>query len=244
MKKIFLITILSLFLSACATEDVALVLNEISKTSGQSGAAGLTQSEIIAGLKEALRVGSDTVVQQLGAVDGFNADPAIHIPLPKSLHKARDLANKTGLGNHFDALELKLNRAAEAATPKAKALLWDSIKQMTLTDAKNILYGPNDAATRYFERTMSPSLAKEMRPIVTSSLSEVGAIQAYEKATYSLGPFAQLLPDYKTELTNHVVQLGMGGIFTYLAKEEAAIRSNPVKRTTEILQRVFGSLGR
>lgn len=242
MKKRFLSAFLFLFLTGCASEDVNLVLNELAKSSAQPGGSSLTQTEIIAGLKDALRVGSETVVQQLGTKDGFNSDPLIHIPLPNSLHKTRDLANKVGLGNYFDSLELKLNRAAEAATPKAKALLWDSIRQITLTDAKNILYGPKDAATRYFEKTMSPSLAKEMQPIVRNSLSEVGAIQAYEKATGSLGNFASVLPDYKQQLTDHVVKLGMDGIFTYLAKEEAAIRDNPVKRTTEILQRVFGNL--
>lgn len=243
MKKHTLIFLFAIGLTGCATEDIALVMGELSKSSQSGGNSSLTQTEIVSGLKEALRVGSETVVQQLGTTDGFNADPLIHIPLPKSLHKARNLAEKIGMGSHFQTLELKLNRAAEAATPKAKALFFDAIKQITLTDARNILRGPDDAATRFFQQKMTPTLSRQMRPIVTRTLSEVGALQAYEKATHSLGPFAQALPDYKTELTNHVVQLGMDGIFSYLAKEEAAIRRNPVKQTSEILRRVFGSLG-
>ncbi len=243
MKNILLLTILavaSLSISGCATEDVALIMGELSKASQTGAGTALTQGEIVAGLKEALRVGSDTVVAQLGTTDGFNADPLIRIPLPKSLQKARRLAAKIGMDNHFQTLELKLNRAAEAATPKAKALFWSSIKQMSLTDARNILRGSDDAATRFFQQKMTPALAKQMQPIVSNALAQVGALRAYEKATYSLGPFAEVLPDYKSELTNHVVQLGMDGIFTYLAKEEAAIRNNPVKRISEILRRVFG----
>ena len=242
MKNIILPILLAISLisfSGCATEDVALIMGELSKASQTGGGTALTQGEIVAGLREALRVGSDTVVAQLGTNDGFNADPLIRIPLPKSLQKTRRLAAKIGMDSHFETLEIKLNRAAEAATPKAKALFWSAIKQMSMTDARNILRGPDDAATRYFQQKMTPSLAKQMQPIVTNALSQVGALRAYEKATDSLGPFAEVLPDYKIELTNHVVQLGMDGIFSYLAKEEAAIRHNPAKRISEILRRVF-----
>jgi len=242
-KHVPALLIITTLLSGCASEDIASVMNEMTRASQSGAGSSLTQTEIISGLKEALRVGSDTVVRQLGTTDGFNTDPLIHIPLPKSLHKARNLAEKIGMGGHFQTLELKLNRAAEAATPKAKALFFDAIKQMTLTDAKNILRGSDDAATRFFQQKMSPALSRQMRPIVTNTLSDVGALKAYEKATNSLGPFSQALPDYKSELTSHVVKLGMDGIFSYLAKEEAAIRNNPVKRTSEILRRVFGSLG-
>ncbi len=240
MNKIILVTILSVSLWGCATEDVALIMEELAKTQQPGGGSALTQGEIVNGLKEALRVGSDTVVAQLGIADGFNADPLIRIPLPKSLLKARKFAAKIGMDSHFQTLELKLNRAAEEATPKAKALFWSAIKQMSLTDARDILRGSDDAATRYFQQKMTPALATQMQPIVSNALAQVGALRAYENATNQLGPFAQVLPDYKTELTNHVVKLGMDGIFTYLAKEEAAIRHNPVKRISEILRRVFG----
>lgn len=237
MQRFFLTTCLTLLFIACATEDMNRVMSEIA---GGSGGGVLTQGEIVAGLKEALRVGSSNVVQQLGVTDGFNSDPLIHIPLPDSFNRARDIARKIGMSRSFDDLELKLNRAAEAATPRAKALLWDSIRQMTLTDAKNILYGPKDAATRYFQRSMAPSLSREMQPIVNNTLAEVGAIKAYNNLTRSMGAFSGLLPDYKRQLTDYVVKLGMDGIFTSLAKEEASIREDPVKRSTAILRRVFG----
>ena len=216
-------------------------MDELAKASQSGGSGiGLSQGEIVAGLKEALKVGSNTVVGQLGVQDGFNADPLIHIPLPKQLDKARKLASKIGLDGYFQDLEVKLNRAAEKATPKAKALFFSAINQMSLSDARSILTGPDDAATRYFQGRMTPALSRQMQPIVTSALAQVGALQAYENATRSLGPFAQVMPDYRTELTNHVVKLGMDGIFSYLAKEEAEIRHNPVKRISEILRKVFG----
>jgi len=139
-----------------------------------------------------------------------------------------------------DDLELKLNRAAEAATPKAKELFLQSITEMTFDDIKGVYEGPEDSATKYFQEKMSPELSKEMRPIVENNLSKVGAIQAFDNVMgkYRTLPF---VPDVKANLTDHVVQKGMDGIFYYIAKEEAAIRKNPVKQTTELLKKVFGT---
>jgi hypothetical protein len=139
-----------------------------------------------------------------------------------------------------DDLELKLNRAAESATPKAKKLFIQSIKDMTFEDVKTIYKGADDSATRYFQRKMAPALHEEMQPIVDGSLSQVGAIQAYDSimGRYQTLP---LVPDVKANLTEHVIQRGMDGIFFYMAKEEAAIRKNPVKQTTVLLKKVFGT---
>lgn len=200
----------------------------------------LTSEEIGAGLKDALRVGSENVVSQLGSLDGFNLDPAIHIPLPEQFSTVKSTLGKFGMTSLLDDLELKLNRAAEVATPKAKALFGQAISEMTFEDAMNIYNGPDDAATRYFQDKMTPPLAKEMQPVVEQSLAEVGAVQAYDNVMgeYRSIPF---VPDVKADLTTYVVEKGMDGIFYYMAREEAAIRQNPAKRTTELLQRVFGA---
>jgi hypothetical protein len=196
--------------------------------------------EIGAAFKEALHIGSENVVKKLGSVDGFNTDPAIHIPLPQELNTVKTMLAKVGMSQLVDDLELKLNRAAETATPKAKELFWQSINEMTFDDVKDIYAGSEDSATRYFQEKMSSPLSNEMRPIVENSLSTVGAIQAYDKVMgkYKMLPF---VPDVKANLTDHVVQKGMDGIFYYIAKEEAAIRKNPVKQTTELLKKVFGA---
>ena len=207
-------------------------------TAATSIASPLTNTDMIAGLKDALRVGSEQVVGQLSRTDGFNGDPKIHIPLPENLQTVKSTLNAVGMGYMMDDLELKLNRAAEVATPKAKRIFGDSIKAMTITDAKNILNGPNDAATQYFKGKMSSPLSDEMRPIVQQALNEAGAVQAYDSV---MGEYASMpfVPDVKANLTQHVLDLGLQGIFHYMAEEEAAIRKNPAKRTTEILQKVF-----
>jgi len=213
--------------------------SEILKSFGMDDKTSeLSIEEIGAGLKEALKVGSQNVVNQLGTTDGFNMDSNIHIPLPKSLENVKSLLNKVGMSYLFETLELKLNRAAEAATPKAKKLFFDAISQMTFQDVQGIYNGPDDAATQYFKSKMSPDLALEMKPVIEQSLSEVGAVLAYDNMMeeYKSIPF---VPDVKSDLTDHVIEKGMDGIFYYMAKEEAAIRQDPVKRTTELLKKVF-----
>lgn len=200
----------------------------------------LSDSDIGAGLKEALRVGTETVVGNLGQTDGFNLDPVAHIPLPGSLRKAQKLLDKFGMGSVADNLEERLNRAAEVATPKAKALFWQSIQDMTLDDVQAIYNGPDDAATQYFKRSMTPDLKAELRPVIDASLAEVGAIRAYDKfvGEYKDIPF---VPDVKANLGDHVMTKTLDGVFYYVAQEEAAIRRDPAKRTTDILKKVFGA---
>jgi hypothetical protein len=198
-----------------------------------------SSAEIGEAFKQTLRIGTENVVGQLGTIDGFNADPSIHIPLPEELHTIKTMLSKIGMSQLVDDLELKLNRAAEAATPKAKSLFLQAITDMTFDDIKNIYEGPENSATQYFQSRMSPPLKKEMQPIVENTLSQVGAIQAYDKVIgqYKALPF---VPDVKANLTEHVIQKGMDGIFHYIAEEEASIRKNPEKQTTTLLKKVFG----
>ena len=185
-------------------------------------------------------MGSETVVAQLGKTDGFNADPSIHIPLPENLETVKKALDKVGLSEMLDDLELKLNRAAEAATPKAKELFGNAIAEMSIDDVQTIYKGPEDAATQYFRSKMTPDLTREMAPVVEESLSQVGAVKAYDEVMgqYKSIPF---MPDVKEDLNGYVVEKGMDGIFYYLAREEAAIRSDPLKQSTALLKRLFGS---
>jgi len=237
----FLVTILLLSISAGAGANWWDKGQELLKTIGANKTqTGLSVEEIGAGLKDALRVGSENVITQLGRTDGFNMDPAIHIPLPKRLDTVKLALDKIGMSGMLQELELRLNRAAEVATPKAKKLFGQAITEMTFDDVKKIYDGPKDAATLYFRKKMSPALMEEMRPVVTDSLAEVGAIQSYDNVMkeYRSLPF---VPEVKANLTDYVVKEGINGIFYYMAKEEAAIRQNPVKRTTNLLKQVFGA---
>lgn len=212
----------------------------LEQLSTDSSAQGLSTETIADGLKEALRVGTANVVQQLGQTDGFNKHPDVHIPLPGSLGKVQTALDRVGASALLDDLELKLNRAAEQATPRAKALFWESITEMTLEDARSIYNGPQDAATRYFQGSMSDPLAQEMQPVIEDTLSQVGAVQSYDRVMnrYTAIPF---VPDVKADLVSHTLDKTLDGLFTILAREEAAIRANPAKRTTKLLQTVFGS---
>lgn len=200
--------------------------------------ATLTGDDIMAGVRDALRVGTENVVGQLGAADGFNADPKIHIPLPDSMKQVTGALEMIGMAGLTEDLELKINRAAEAATPAAKELFWQAIVDMSIDDIEGIFNGPDDAATQYFKGAMSDPLGDAMRPIIDKSLAEVGAVQAFDSVMgkYKSIPF---VPNVKADLTEHTLAAAMDGIFYYLAKEEAAIRNDAVKRTTELLQRVF-----
>ncbi len=202
--------------------------------------ANLSNEELQKAFKQALTKGTETIVGQLSAMDGFNADPKIHIPLPKNLQKVQSTMEKFGMGKYMDEVETKLNRAAEAATPEAKAIFIDAIKNLSFEDVQKIYSGPKDSATQLLRDKTSTKIKTKMEPIIGSSLNEVGAIKAYNKAIkkYENIPF---MPDVKTDLTNHVVDKGLEGMFYYIAQEEAAIRQDPVKQTTELLKKVFGN---
>lgn len=211
--------------------------------SGGGGAGGaLATGEIIAGLRDALTVGTERVVSTVGREDGFNGDPDIHIPLPGALKNVQQALRAIGASGMADEVELKLNRAAEAAAPEAKRIFVDAITAMSVEDARGILNGPKDSATQYFRGKMTDPLRDAMRPVVDSSLADVGAVQSYDAmmGRYRSLPF---VPDVKANLTDHVLGGALDGIFLYLAREEAAIRENPAKRTTDIMRKVFGAAG-
>jgi uncharacterized protein DUF4197 len=202
--------------------------------------ASLSQGDIGSGLKEALKVASQRVVGRVGKNDGYFADPAIRIPLPGQLQQIESPLRSVGAGGLLDDLQLKMNRGAEQAAPKALNIFVDAATRMTFDDARMILTGPQDSATQYFKRTTSASLTTSFRPIVDSALSGVGAVAALRTVqTRAAGiPFVgQMIGNFN--LTDFTVGKALDGLFYYLAVEEGAIRTNPVARTTNLLKRVF-----
>ena len=221
-------------------EAAAGWLDKIKEALGSSETSQtLGTDEIGRGLKEALRVGTENVGARLGKTGGFDLDPQIRIPLPSQFDGVRKLLAGVGMDSTLTDLEQRLNLAAEIATPKAKSLFLNAIQDMTLDDVTGIYNGPDDAATQYFRGKMSDTLVGEMTPVVDESLGEAGAVQVYDAVMdqYESLPF---VPEVDADLTGYVVDKGVDGIFYYLAKEEAAIRENPTKRTTELLKQVFG----
>lgn len=203
-------------------------------------ATALVEREIALGLKDALRVGTERVISTVGKIDGFNANPDIRIPLPGILKSVQNGLGSVGFSGMLDDLELRLNRAAEAAVPEGRKLFVDALSQMTLDDAVQIYKGPDDAATSYFRTKMSPALAARFRPVVDESLQDVGAVQAYQTflGEYERMPF---MPSVQTDLAGHVVDRALDGLFLMLAREEKAIRENPAARTTDLLKKLFGN---
>ena len=223
------------FINALGTTDTGTT------SSSGGGLSSLTDVEIGGGLRQALRIGSERVVGQLGVADGFNLDTDIHIPLPDTLSSVQSALEMVGMSSLGQDLELRLNRAAEQATPEAEALFFNAIDELTLSDVRTILTGPNDSATRYFQGKMSHPLALAMEPIVSDALADVGAIAALDSmlGEYEALPF---MPDVKTDLVTYVIEQALDGIFFYIAKEEAAIRENPVRRSSDLLRKVFGAV--
>ncbi len=208
--------------------------------SGGGNAAGLSDGEISSGLKEALQVGTEKVVAQLGQSGGFLNDEAIRIPLPGQLEQAKTALSAVGMGDLAEDLEVRMNRAAEQAVPEAQTLFVDAIQEMSISDARGILTGPDDSATQYFQEKMTAPLSERMQPIVDDALTDAGAVKAYDEliGEYSSLPF---VGDVQANLNDYVVGKGLDGLFHYVAIQEEQIRTNPAARTTELLQTVFGN---
>jgi len=199
----------------------------------------LSKTDMTKAFKEALQIASDTVINQVGQVNGFNQDPAIHVPLPEELETVRHILKQIGMQSITDDLELKLNRAAESASLKTKSIFYQAIKDIRFQDILEIYEGPDNSATLYFKNVMTTPLLNEMRPLVDETLSQVGVVKTYDQfmKQYDTFPF---VPDVKSDLTEHVLEKGIQGLFYYMAIEEANIRNNPEKQTTELLKKVFG----
>ena len=198
-----------------------------------------SSEDLSSAFKEALTIGVDKMISHLGVRDGFYKDKKAHISLPEKLQPVQKVLEGVGMSHLMDDLEKRLNRAAEAATPHAKEIFIDAIKDLSFQDVKKIYNGPDDAVTAYFKDKTSKSLSEKMAPFISKSVSEVGVIQVYDQvmSEYKKFPF---VPNANENLTDYAVNKTIDGLFIYLAKEEAAIRNNPAERTTELLKTVFG----
>jgi hypothetical protein len=252
MKHVITIAAIALF----ASQANALNMNDLkdavkaagnnstSTNTGASSSAGvgsLSNEETSGGLKEALTQGVGKAVASLGASDGFFGNDAVKIPLPKSLKKIQKGMKLMGMGKQSDELVLKMNRAAEAAVPEAKTLLVDSIKKMTLTDAKNILTGPQDAATQYFRKATSAQMAEKFLPIVQKATANVQLADSYNKYA-EMGSKFGVVKKEDANINQYITNKALDGVYYMVAQEEAAIRKDPLGQASSLLKKVFGVL--
>jgi hypothetical protein len=200
----------------------------------------LGQSEVVAGLREALVRGSEIAVGELGRPDGFLKHADVRITLPGPLESVGNGMRRFGMGGYVDAFETSLNRAAEQAVPEALDLLVASVRAMSIDDAMSILNGPDDAATRYFRERNETRLVERFLPIVREATASAGVTQAYKSMLGQAGLVAQLFDPGSLDIDRYVTDQAIDGLFVLLAREEKNIRANPLARTSELLQRVFG----
>jgi hypothetical protein len=203
----------------------------------------ISPQERTTGLKTALTQAAQVAVARLGKADGFLANPEVRIPLPGKLEKAQKTLKMLGLNKQTDELVTAMNRAAEAAVPEAKTLLVDAIKGMSVTDAVGILTGGPDAATQYFRRTTSAKLTERFLPIVGKATKQVQLAQRYDEVAGRLTKLG-LVDQKDANLDSYVTQKALDGLFFTMAKEEAAIRKDPLGQSSSILKKVFGAIGR
>jgi hypothetical protein len=238
--RYFIGLMLAVFLVSNTHQGFSAGLSDIFKgvQDTLSGSGALTHDEIVAGLKEALEVGTENAVALVSKTDGYYQNPDIKIPLPESVQKVEKLLRATGYGEKVDNFELSMNRAAERAAPEAKSIFGDAIKQMTFDDAKKILDGRDNEATLYFEDKTSDRLQEIFKPIVKEAMGEVGVTRSFQ----DLNAQAKRLPFGKSlsfDLDQYVTDGALKGLFKMLAEQERQIRTDPAARVTDLLQKVF-----
>ena len=211
--------------------------------------AALPQDQIVSGLKEALGKGVERAVASLGRTNGFLTNMNVRIPMPAKLQSVEKGLRVAGQGKLVDEFVTSMNRAAEQAVPTAAAVFGDSIKQMSIGDAKGILGGTNDAATQYFRRTTQTNLHAKFYPLVQKATDSVGVTASYKQmmgkftSADSLGGLFGGKSPAKldaADIDSYVTDKAMDGLFKMVAEEEKSIRANPVARTSDLLQKVFG----
>jgi hypothetical protein len=242
MKQVPALSMIAVLLSAAAWAQSPLddILNKIKTRGTQTTVSDLSSSKITAGLKQALQVGTAKAVAKAGRPDGFLKNPTIKIQLPDKLQSAGRGLRLVGMGPQLDELEIGMNRAAEQAAPRAKQIFLNSLAQMTISDARNILRGSDTAATEYFRRTSSADLTTAFAPIVHTAMQNVGVVRQYNQIKQN--PLAaSLLQSRNFDLDNYVVGKTLDGLFYMLGEEEKKIRRDPVAQTTALLREVFGA---
>ncbi len=201
----------------------------------------ITNKDATSALRTALEKGSRAAVDKLGKENGFFGDPRVRIPLPESLQRADRTLRRLGMGKYADELVLTMNRAAEAAVPEAKQLFIDSVKKMSVQDAKGILTGGETSGTEYFRRTTTDQLKKRFLPIVQKSTQKVGLAQKYNQYAEQ-GVALGLVKKEQANLDDYVTQKALDGLYFMVAEEERKIRKDPVGTASSILKKVFGAL--
>lgn len=200
----------------------------------------ITEAEAAQGIREALDQGVGRGISLLNKQDGFFGSQAYKLFLPADAQRIESTLRQIGMGSMVDRAILQINRAAEDAVGYARPIFLDAIREITITDAINIIRGPNDAATKYFRQKTTDKLIAAFSPVIKSSLDKFSATKYYTDVVNTYNNFPTTLNKLNPDLPSYVVGKAVDALFDQIGQEEANIRANPVARTTEILKKVFG----
>lgn len=233
MKKLPYLASILLLLGCGNLQEIAGQLPDITKNSGI-----LSTTDIASGLKEALNNGISKQVSKLTVTDGFFKNEAVKILLPEELQKVDKALRNLGMSSLADEGLKVLNRAAEDAVKEATPIFVNAVKQITFTDAKNILMGNNNAATLYLQNTTSTALYAKFNPVIKNSFAKVGADKVWENiiTKYNAIP---LVKKVNPDLTDYTTNKAMEGVFKMITVEEKEIRNNINARNSDLLKKVF-----
>ena len=221
---------------------LGLLLGTIIASAGTAAdLSSISNTDATNGLKQALTDGSAAAVSKLGTAGGFLDNPKVKIPLPPALQRIESALRFAGMRKQADDLVVAMNRAAEAAVPEAKTLLVDSVRQMSVQDAKGILTGGDTAATDYFRRTTQTQLTQRFLPIVKKATDQVGLAEQYNSLAGQASQLGLLKKDQST-VEGYVTQKALDGLYVMIAEQEKALRQNPLGATSDIVKRVFGAM--
>ena len=201
----------------------------------------LSSKDASGGLRAALSQGVGAAVTQLGANNGFLNDPKVAIPLPSTLEKADRALRMVGMGGEADELRVTMNHAAEQAVAQARPVFEDAVRHMTLTDAKAILTGGDEAGTQYFRRTTSTQLTAKFKPVVAGATAKLSLAAKYDQFAGKAAQFG-LVSQQDANLNDYVTAKALDGLFSRIADEERAIRKNPLGQANALIKKVFGAL--
>lgn len=233
---IFALSVAMLSLNSCDVQSQSKLGDLIKKIPVSGNPSTL---EIAQGIKQALELGTSAGADRLSAKDGFFRNAAVKIIFPPEAQKVEKTLRGLGLGSLADNVVLSLNRAAEDAAKEAKPIFVSAVKQMTITDATNILLGNSNAATDYFKRVTTAQLMDKFSPIVANSLNKVNATKYWTDAAGQYNRLPLVKP-VSTDLSGYVTQKAIDGMFVEIAQEELKIRGNTSARSTTLLKKVFG----
>ena len=228
--------IILLILAACIVFSGCTSVKQILDSA--TGTNGLSNDDIVMGLKEALRVGTDTATKKVSLLNGFLGDAAIKILMPPEAQKVEKTLRDVGFGSLVDKSIVSMNRAAEDASKYVGNIFWNSIKQMTISDAIGILRGGDFAATDYLKRTTTTELTTAFRPVIERSLKNVNATKYWSDVFSVYNRFSNT--PVNTDLAGYVTERALAGLFYHVGLQEQQIRRDPIARVTDILKKVFG----